>query len=473
MEKKSNLNRINSSDRESQNPMGTFPILPLIVKMSLPAMFSMFIQALYNIVDSIYVSRLGETSLSAITLIFPIQLLSIAISVGTSVGISSLIARRLGENRQKDADLTASHGVFLAVCSWVAFAVFGLFFSKPFVSAFSEDPAIIIPAASYCLIVCMGSLFVFVAINAEKIMQGTGNMLLPMACALSGAVTNIILDPILIFGYFGVPAMGVTGAAIATIIGQFVAMVLAVTFLLTKNFPVKIQIVGFSPDKDIVKNIYAVGFPSIIMQSVASILTLGLNALLIQFSATAVAVLGVYYKVQTFVFLPVFGMVQGLMPVLGYNYGAKNKSRLVNTFYIGMFAAMVIMLLGTLSFHIFSQQIMSLFKAEGELLRMGIDALKTISLCFPFAAIGILISIFFQATGHGFYALVSSILRQLILLLPLAYFFAYQFGLDYVWWSYLVSDIIATIVSILLLKRVWVNEIKDMKTPINKSTFPS
>ncbi|NCB41747.1 MAG: MATE family efflux transporter [Clostridia bacterium] len=455
-------NNLSNDNSKNQNPMGTFPIFPLIVKMSLPAMFSMFIQAFYNIVDSIYVSRLGETSLSAITLIFPIQLLSIAISVGTSVGLSSLISRRLGENRQKDADLTASHGVFLGVCSWVVFAIFGLFFSKPFVSAFSEDPAIVIPAASYCMIICMGSLFVFIAINAEKIMQGTGNMLLPMACALSGAVTNIILDPIFIFGYFGVPAMGVTGAAIATIIGQFIAMVLAVTFLFTKNFPVKIHIKGFRPNKDIIKNIYAVGFPSIIMQSVASILTLGLNALLIQFSATAVAVLGVYYKVQTFVFLPVFGMVQGLMPVLGYNYGAKNKARVKSAFYIGLSAAMSIMILGTLIFHAFPAQIMSMFKAEGELLRMGIIALKTISLCFPFAAIGILISIFFQATGHGFFALVSSVMRQLVFLLPLAYFFAYKFGLDFVWWAYLMSDVIATIVSVFLLKKIWNREINEM-----------
>jgi putative MATE family efflux protein len=293
-------------------------------------------------------------------------------------------------------------------------------------------------------------------------MQGTGNMLLPMACVLSGAITNIVLDPILIFGYFGMPAMGVTGAAIATVFGQFVAMTLAVFFLFTKPFPVKLHIKGFKPNGQIIKNIYAVGLPSIVMQSIASVLTLALNALLIQFSATAVAVLGVYYKVQTFVFLPVFGLVQGLMPVLGYNYGAKNKTRVVSAFYIGLSAAMCIMVLGTFIFHVFPEQIMSMFKAEGELLRMGIIALKTISLCFPFAAVGILISIFFQATGHGFYALISSVLRQLVLILPLAYFFAYKFGLDFVWWSYLVADIIATIVSVLLLKKVWDKEIKDM-----------
>lgn len=455
-------NNLTDNNNGNQNRMGTLPILPLVVKMSLPAMFSMFIQAFYNIIDSIYVSRLGEKALSAVTLIFPIQLLSIAISVGTSIGLASLISRRLGEERQKEADLTASHGIFLAVCSWFAFAIFGLFFSDIFASAFSSDLDIITPAASYCRIVCTGSLFVFVAINSEKIMQGTGNMLLPMICALSGAVTNIVLDPILIFGYFGAPALGVTGAAIATVFGQFVAMLLSLLFLFTKPFPVKLHIKGFTPNKKIIQNIYAVGFPSIVMQSIASVLTLGLNALLIQFSATAVAVLGVYYRVQTFVFLPVFGMMQGLLPVLGYNYGAKNKTRLINTFFIGISAAMCIMVLGTFLFHAVPEQIMSLFKAEGELLRMGVSALKIISLCFPFAAIGILISIFFQATGHGFYALLSSVLRQLILILPLAYFFAYQFGLDFVWWSYLVADVIATVVSVFLLRKVWHKEIKEM-----------
>ncbi|HRV33398.1 MAG TPA: MATE family efflux transporter, partial [Anaerovoracaceae bacterium] len=261
-------------------------------------MFSMFIQAFYNIVDSIYVSRLGESALSAVSLIYPIQLLSIAIGVGTGVGLASLISRRLGEGRQKEADLTAAHGIFLALCSWIVFALFGLFFSEVFVRAFSDDPLLIVPAASYCRIICTGSLFIFTAINAERIMQATGNMILPMLCALSGAITNIILDPILIFGLLGMPAMGVTGAAIATVIGRFVAMVLSMTLLYTKPFSVKIHLRNFRPVPKIIKDVYLVGLPSIIMQSVGSILTLGLNALLIQFSATAVAVLGVVLTVR-------------------------------------------------------------------------------------------------------------------------------------------------------------------------------
>jgi putative MATE family efflux protein len=293
-------------------------------------------------------------------------------------------------------------------------------------------------------------------------MQATGNMVLPMLCALSGAIVNIILDPIMIFGLYGFPAMGVTGAALATVIGQSVAMVLALSLLLIKPFPVHIKLRGFRPKLLIIKDVYIVGFPSIVMQSVASLLTLGLNALLIQFSATAVAVLGVYYKVQTFVFLPVFGMNQGLLPVLGYNYGARNKARLTKAFSVGIATALAIMLFGTFIFQTYPREIMGLFRAEGELMRMGIDALRIISLCYPSAAIGILISTFFQATGHGIYALISSIMRQLVLLLPLAYILAYTMGLDAVWWAYVIADIASACVSLLLLRKLWVRQIQAM-----------
>lgn len=454
--------RESRSNGSAQNPMGTHPIFPLIVKMSLPAMFSMLIQALYNIVDSIYVSRLGESALSAVSLIYPVQLMSIALGVGTGAGLSSLISRRLGECRQQEADDTAVHGLFLAVCSWIVFALFGLFFSDVFVNAFSDDPLLTVPAASYCRIVTMGSVFAFVAINAERTMQATGNMILPMLCALSGAIINIVLDPILIFGWFGFPAMGVAGAALATVIGQMVAMILALYWLLNRPFPVHIRIRGFRPKRSIIKDVYTVGFPSIVMQSVASFTTLGLNALLIKFSATAVAVLGVYYKVQTFVFLPVFGMNQGLLPILGYNYGARNIARLKKAFGIGLATALTIMLLGTFTFQTFPRELLQLFQAEGELMRMGTLALRTISLCYPTAAVGIIISTFFQATGHGIFALISSITRQLVFLLPLAYFLAYTSGLDSVWWAYVISDVASASLSVFLLLRLWRTKIQHL-----------
>lgn len=451
-----------TENNSNENRMGNHPIFSLIVKMSLPAMFSMLIHALYNIVDSIFVARLGEFALSAVSLIYPIQLLTVAIGVGTGVGLASLISRRLGESRQEEADLAASHSIFLAIVSGVIFAVFGIFFSSAFVYLFSDDPVLTAPAISYCLIICLGSVFVFISFNAERTMQATGNTILPMLCALSGAILNIILDPILIFGLFGLPKLGVTGAAIATVIGQGVASIMALLFLYNKPFPVKIHMSGFRPSMKIIKEVYAVGLPSFVMQAVASFLTLALNALLISFSATAVAVLGVYYKVQSFVFLPVFGLNQGLLPVLGYNYGAKNRHRLMKAFTIGISMAMVIMVLGTILFHAIPGTIMSMFKAEGEMMRMGIIALKTISLCYPFAAVGILISTFFQATGHGIYALISSLLRQMILLLPLAYILAYTVGLDAVWWSYLLSDVGSVIIILFLFKRLWNKEIKPL-----------
>lgn len=298
-------------------------------------------------------------------------------------------------------------------------------------------------------------------------MQATGNTVLPMLCALSGAIINIILDPILIFGLLGMPAMGVTGAAIATVIGQAIAAIMAILFLYNKPFPIKIHMRGFRPSGKIIKDVYAVGFPSLVMQAVASILTLGLNALLIKFSATAVAVLGVYYKVQSFVFLPVFGLNQGLLPILGYNYGARNRHRLTRAFIIGVSLAMAIMVFGTILFHAFPGAIMSMFKAEGEMMRMGIIALRIISLCYPFAAVGILVATFFQATGHGVYALISSLLRQLVLLLPFAYLLAYTKGLDAVWWSYLISDVGSVTITLLLLKKLWKKEIKNL-SPISK-----
>ncbi len=467
MQKNTQSALLEIENTNEDNKMGSHPIFSIIVRMSLPAMFSMLIQALYNIVDSIFVARLGEFALSAVSLIYPIQLLIIAVGVGTGVGLASVISRRLGEGRQKEADLTASHSIFLAIVSGVIFAIFGIFFSGTFVNAFSDDPILATPATSYCLIICLGSVFVFASFNAERTMQATGNTVLPMLCALSGAIINIILDPILIFGLLGMPAMGVTGAAIATVIGQAIAAIMAILFLYNKPFPIKIHMRGFRPSGKIIKDVYAVGFPSLVMQAVASILTLGLNALLIKFSATAVAVLGVYYKVQSFVFLPVFGLNQGLLPILGYNYGARNRHRLTRAFIIGVSLAMAIMVFGTILFHAFPGAIMSMFKAEGEMMRMGIIALRIISLCYPFAAVGILVATFFQATGHGVYALISSLLRQLVLLLPFAYLLAYTKGLDAVWWSYLISDVGSVTITLLLLKKLWKKEIKNL-SPISK-----
>ena len=291
-------------ERTTENKMGTAPVLNLIVSMSLPAMFSMLVQALYNIVDSYFVAKINENALTAVSLVFPVQNLLIAVGVGTAVGINSLVARRLGEGRREEADSAATHGILLGLINAVIFALIGLFFSRQFIQMFTTTEEVIEMGTSYMSIVCIFSLGVFIEINFEKTLQATGNMIYPMLFQLTGAITNIILDPIFIFGLLGVPKMGVAGAAIATVIGQFAAMIFAIIIIFTKEHEVKINLRGFRPNGKIIRNIYAVGFPSIIMQAIGSVMVMGMNAILIAFTETAVALFGVYFKLQSFVFMP-------------------------------------------------------------------------------------------------------------------------------------------------------------------------
>ncbi|MCR4805262.1 MAG: MATE family efflux transporter [Clostridia bacterium] len=453
-----------SEPKVNQNTlrMGTKPMLPLIIEMSLPSMFSMLIQALYNIVDSIFVSRLGEYALSAVSLVYPIQLINISVGVGTSVGLSSLISRRLGAKDYEAAQSAAEHGLFLALCHWLLFVAFGLFGSRSFASAFSENATLIEPAVQYCTIVCVGSLFALCSSSMEKIMQAGGNMIAPMWCMLSGAVTNIILDPIMIFGLFGFPAMGVAGAAVATVIGQCVCFLVANIFMHKLDLPVKVKYGRFAMSGRTIKDIYQVGLPSMVMQSIGSVMTIALNAILIGFSEAAVAVLGVYFKLQSFVFMPVFGMNHGLMPIMGYNYGAKNRKRLMNAYKLGIVIAMCIMVVGLLLFQLIPDKLMSLFKAEGDLLTVGVKALRTISLCFPFAAIGIITGTLFQATGRGIYSLFTSLLRQLIVIVPAAYVLSKMIGVMGVWYAFPLAEGFSLCFSLLMLRRLWRTDISHI-----------
>ena len=447
------------SDTTIQNEntarMGTSPMLPLIIKMSLPSMFSMLVQALYNIVDSIFVSRLGEYALSAVSLIFPIQLINISVGVGTGIGLSSLISRRLGAKDLEAAKSAAEHGLFLAFCHWLIFVAFGLFGSRAFVTAFSKDFILVKPAVQYCSIVCIGSLFVLCASSMEKIMQAGGNMIAPMWGMLTGAITNIILDPILIFGYFGFPALGVAGAAIATVIGQCMTFLVANVFMIYSDLPVKVKYGRFPFNLNTIRDIYQVGLPSMVMQSIGSIMTMSLNAILIGFSQAAVAVFGVYFKLQSFVFMPVFGMNHGLMPIMGFNYGARNKKRLIQAYKLGIVIALLIMLAGLVLFQLIPDRLMALFKADGELLQVGIKALRTISLCFPFAAIGIITGTLFQATGRGIYSLMTSMLRQLVIIVPAAYFLSKTIGVMGVWYAFPLAEGFSLCFSMLMLRRLW------------------
>lgn len=444
-----------------QNKMGTMPVFPLIVSMSIPAILSMMVQALYNIVDSYFVSQISENALTAVSLVFPIQALLIGVAVGTGVGLNSLIARRLGEIHIEEANQAATHGLLLGIFNGLLFLVVGIFFSEPFLRAFTLDAEIVAMGSVYMNIVCVYSFGACIEINIEKILQATGNMLFPMIFQLIGAISNMLLDPVFIFGMFGFPAMGVKGAAVATVTAQIISMCVALLVLFFREHEVKIEFHSFHFNWHIVKNIYAVGLPAIIMQSTGSAMVVGMNAILISFTETAVAVFGVYFKLQSFVFMPVFGLTQGLMPVMGYNFGAKKKDRLLSAVRIGCIIALAIMGIGMAGFWMYPDRLLMIFNASSRMLQIGVPALRTISLCFLPAAFGIVFSTTFQSVGDGVKSLIISLLRQLVVLLPSAYLLS-KIGLDAVWYAFPIAEVVSLLASIfffLLLKKTTIDTI--------------
>lgn len=446
------------------NKMGEMPIGKLIINMSWPAILSMLIQAFYNVVDSFFVSQIGEEALAAVTYIFPVQMLMISVAVGTGVGINSLISRRLGAQRFEEADMAASHGYRLSFFNWLLFLLVGIFLSRPIMEVMSDTPYIVDNGTTYMQIICICSLFIMVQISAEKILQATGNMMLPMICSLVGAITNIILDPLLIFGIGPFPEMGVTGAAVATVIGQLFSMILGQILLFKGKHSVKVRLWGWKFDKNIVKDIYAVGAPAILMQSIGSVMQFGMNYILGSINETAVAVLGVYGRLQSFIFMPVFGINQGVLPIMGYNYGAKNRKRLMETFRKGFLIAFVIMSIGLVIFQLFPGQLLSIFNSQNSqsMYDIGIPALRAISICFLPASFGIMASSIFQAIGHGFMSLWGSLLRQLVGVLPLAWILATISGLELVWYSFPLAEIIGTTYFAIALRYVYQKEIKKL-----------
>lgn len=437
----------------SADKMGNTPMLRLILSMSLPTMFSMIIQAMYNIVDSVFVSSLGQDALTALSLAYPLQLMTISVAVGTGVGINSFISRRLGEKNQELANNGAANGIFISIISWLVFLLVGIFLTVPFFKLFNPTPGVMKYGVDYTSIILIFSVGVMVEIAIEKVLQATGNMIFPMIFQLIGAVTNIVLDPLFIFGIGPFPRMEVAGAAIATVIGQILAMLFAIYIFFFKKHAVQVHVRNFKPSLKIIKNIYAVGFPSIIMQSISSVLVVGLNAILMGFSEAAVSVHGIYYKMQSFVFMPVFGLNQGLMPIMGYNFGAKNKDRLHSAIRYGCIIAAFIMLCGTVIFWVFPAQILSLFNANDDILNMGIMAMRFISLSFLPAAIDIIFSTTFQAVGKGFSSMILSLLRQLVFILPAALVLS-NFGVNAVWFAYPIAEAGALIVAIFLYTRI-------------------
>lgn len=452
-----------SQNSQAQNRMGSAKMLPLIFSMALPAMFSMLVQALYNIVDSYFVSQVSEKALSAVSLAFPIQNLLIAFGVGTAVGVTSLISRRLGEGRREEAVSAAAHGILLGIATSLAFAVYGAFFTTPFFQMFESDPEIVHMGDQYISICCIFSFGSFVVVMIEKILQATGNMFWPMVFQLVGALVNIALDPVFIFGYFGLPALGVTGAAIATVGGQIFSMLFSVVVLLTRPHAIKITFKGFRFHWDTVKNIYAVGLPAIVMQAIGTVMTMTMNAILSGFSTAAYTVFGLYFKLQSFVFMPVFGLTQGLLPIMGFNYGAKNKKRLLSALQKGCYIAICIMTAGMLAFLLLPDKLLGIFNASPELLEIGIPALRIICTCFLFAALGIVSSTLFQSVGKGTYSLVVSLMRQLVVLVPVAWILAAATGqVNAVWWAFPVAETFSLAASVVFYLRLYRKEIRTL-----------
>ena len=449
----------------AENKMGTMPIRKLLVSMAWPAVLSMTINALYNVVDSIFVAQLSEDALTAVSIVNPVQMLIIALSVGSGVGINSLIARKLGAGRREEADQAASTGVRIGFMNYLVFLAAGLLLTAPFVGTYAEKGTSIYDSACvYMFIVCVGSVFLNIQVVLEKILQSTGNMIAPMICGLVGTVVNIALDPILIFGLVGMPELGVAGAAIATVTGQLCGMCIGMYIIIRGEHLVTIKIKGFRLKWSTVIDIYKVGLPSIIMQSIGSLMLILYNTILVVYSTTAVAVLGIYFKIQSFVFMPVFGLNQGAMPIMGYNYGARDKNRLMDTYKESLKIAVAVMGCGFLLFQLFPAELLKMFDASSEMLKIGIPALRIISICFIPAAFGIITSTMFQATGHGMLSLFASLLRQLVGILPLAYILIRIGGVGLSWASFPLAEIIGFTYSAIMLRRLYKKEIEFIST---------
>lgn len=447
-----------------ENKMGTMSIGKLVFNMSLPMMVSMLVQALYNIVDSIFVAKLSENALTAVSLAFPLQTLLIAVGTGTGVGMNALLSKSLGEKNFKKANKTATNAAFIYAFSYIVFLILGFTIVKPFYRSQvgSADAEIMTMGVDYLSTVMIFSFGIFTQVFFERLLTSTGRTIFSMTSQLSGALTNIILDPILIFGMFGFPKMGVTGAAVATVIGQCVTGIVAGTCNHKFNHEVKFEFKGFRPDLKIIGTIYAVGIPSIIMQSIGSIMTYCMNRILIEFSSTATAVFGVYFKLQSFFFMPVFGLNNGITPIIAYNYGARQRKRMTKTIKLSLFVAFCLTFIGFVLFESIPQVLLGMFSASDDLLKIGIPALRTIGVHYLIAWYCIIVGTVFQALGKAIFSMVVSIMRQLVVLIPAAYLLAKFGGLHMVWWSFPIAEIMSFIVSTAFLIRIWRTVIKDI-----------
>ena len=448
---------------QQENKMGVMPVNRLILTMSLPMILSMLVQALYNIVDSMFVSRLSENALTAVSLAFPAQNLMIAVATGTGVGVNAALSRSLGERNFDRANKIANHAVFLAIASYAVFAVLGLFFSRQFFLWQTDIEEIVDQGTDYLRICTLFSFGLFLEIACERLLQSTGKTIYSMYTQGLGAIINIIFDPIMIFGLFGFPKMGVAGAAAATVFGQILAAVLGIFLNKTRNQEIHVSFRGFRPNSEIIRHIYSVGIPSIIMSSIGSVMTFGMNKILIGFTSTATAVFGVYFKLQSFVFMPVFGLNNGTVPIIAYNYGAAKPDRILKTLKLAICYAVGIMLIGFAVFQLLPDKLLLIFEASENMLSIGVPALRIISVSFLFAGYCIVCSSMFQALGHGLLSLLVSVFRQLLVLLPSAFLLSKIGGLELVWYSFPIAEICSIFFSTYFLRHVYKKEIEPLK----------
>ena len=452
---------------EGENKMGVMPVNRLLLSMAIPIMISMLVQALYNVVDSYFVSQISQDALNAVSLAFPVQNLMIAVSIGTAVGFNSLLARSLGQKDMDKVNRSATNGLFLEVLSCLAFVIIGLTCSRAFYAVQTDIPGIVDYGTDYLTIVCGVSFGLFGAVTMERLLQATGRTFYTMISQAVGAVTNIILDPILIFGLGPFPRMEVAGAAVATVIGQILGCGVGVFFNLTRNPEVKMSFKGFRPHGQTIKEIYAVGLPSIVMQSIGSVMVFGMNQILIAFTDTATAVFGVYFKLQSFFFMPVFGLNNGMVPIVAYNYGARKPERIIKTIKLAVIYATAILAAGCLVFQVFPAQLLAMFEAEenasGDLLAIGIPALRIISLSWLLAGFGIVASSVFQALNHGMLSLLASLVRQLVVLLPVAFIISRFCPLEMVWLAFPIAELFSMAMCAVFMRRVYRRDILPLR----------
>lgn len=451
-----------------ENKMGVMPVPKLIVSMSLPMMFSMLVQALYNIVDAYFVAKIEEAALTAVSLALPLQMLMIAVGSGTGVGINAMLSTSLGEKRFDKSNAAANTGIFLAFCSFIVFLFLGLFAARPFIEGQTDSAVITEYGTTYLMIVMVFSLGLFFQMTFERLLQSTGLTFYSMISQLTGAIINMILDPIMIFGLCGFPKLGMAGAAVATVVGQTIAAVVSMILNLRKNKEITFrwkQIIH--PDVEAIARIYRVGVPSILMMSIGSVMSYLMNKILGFFTdiaETARAVYGSYFRLQSFFFMPVFGMNNGIIPVLAYNYGAKKRKRIDEALRFGVIAAVVIMLFGTLIFELFPGTLLDIFEADENMKSIGIPALRIISIHFPIAAVAISLGSVFQAFSKSVFSLIISICRQLVVLIPAAWFLAIATGdVNKVWFSFIIAEVVSGILSVIFFRYVYKTTIGPIK----------